>query len=931
MNDAESTPQLTSLLDNELLAYVERLRIQPTRRRTNRAQGEHLAGKGGSSIELSDYRDYVPGDDVRFVDWNIFARHHRPYMKLYEHEEDMHVVVLIDVSASMAFENKFDCARQLAAAFGVMALMGLERLSIYAIASEDSPPTFLKPCIGRVNMQRMLSFIEDLQPGGDRTIDETVDAVLRRHRGRGVAILLSDFLTPNRMDRPLNLLFSAGLEVFAVQVLGPDGDRSAADRRCAAGGFRNGQHARCFCGGASARYLSRAACRAGPASGTRLPTSERTVPECVGGFDRKADSVGRHATPGVDTMSWPQFFAPSWAWLFLLAVPVVVFYFLKLKRPRVEVPSLALWGQVIQDRRVNSPFQRFKRNLLLLAQLLLLALLVLAAMQPFIDSSAENSEYLAVIVDASASMAGTEEDDETTRLEEAKKKVGRLIDQMLPDQRVSLISIGPTARRLTDFTNNRRVLREALDKIEVYDVPGELEGALRMTQALARTVPVGRAILFSDGNFPEKVDFELPFELVYQQLPAAGPNVGITALSARSNRSNAWDVFVRIEASTPDPLATGVELIVDGDTQEQKTVVLKDKKPRRLAFSLAADQAASVEVRLSPEQSDSIKADNSALLEITPLRPLMVKIDPELTAFRHAINPRKDVVIAGDEAGPSDSGTFDLLITKSAAAERPEARVVLTIGEVPPDLKSLIRIEEAAGEVVDWDRHCRLLEHVLLSDMVLAEEPQAAEGVDDGALEALGYDVLAHGRRGPLIVRKLLGAQTQYFVLFDTDASTLPYRVGFPVLVSNLLRVAIREAGLAELAAHKTSTLRLHDLSAETDFTVRNPQGDSRTTKSDANGSLTGISAPYAGWYEVLEDSDLVTRVGASLLDSQETTLNAVEEIQFREVPVSAATSDVRTDFPLWEYLTLLAFAVLLFEWWLYCHRPVSSRSMMTK
>ena len=66
MNDVESKPQLTSLLDNELLAYVERLRIHPMRRRTNRAQGEHLAGKGGSSIELSDYRDYVPelrGDD----------------------------------------------------------------------------------------------------------------------------------------------------------------------------------------------------------------------------------------------------------------------------------------------------------------------------------------------------------------------------------------------------------------------------------------------------------------------------------------------------------------------------------------------------------------------------------------------------------------------------------------------------------------------------------------------------------------------------------------------------------------------------------------------------------------------------------------------------------------------------------------------------
>ena len=624
-------------------------------------------------------------------------------------------------------------------------------------------------------------------------------------------------------------------------------------------------------------------------------------------------------------MSWPQFFAPSWAWLFLLAIPVVVFYFLKLKRPRVEVPSLALWGQVIQDRRVNSPFQRFKRNLLLMVQLLLLALLVLAAMQPFIDRSAENSEYLAIMIDASASMAGTETPGGPTRLDEAKKRVGRLIDQMLPDQRVSLISIGSTARRLTDFTNNRRVLREALDKIEVLDVPGELEDALRMTQALARTVPIGRAILVSDGNFPAQVDFELPFELIYQQLPAAGPNVGITALSARSNKSRTWDVFVRIESSSSEALATGVELLVDGETQEQKTVVLNDGKPRRLAFSLAADQSASVEVRLSPEQPDSIEADNVALLEISPLRPVMVRIDPEMTAFRHAFAARENVVLADDVAGPTDGDTYDLLIT-GRAAEHPEALVVLTVGAVPEDLKSMIHVEETSGEVVDWDRHCRLLEHVLLSDMVLAEEPQTAAGVDDGALEALGYDILAHGRRGPLILKKVLGSQVQYFVLFDTDASTLPYRVGFPVLVSNLLRVAIRQAGLAEVAAQKTSTLRLHDLSSESEFVVRNPRGDSRTTTSDEHGSLTGISAPYAGWYEVLEDGSRVARVGASLLDSQETSLATVDEIQFREVPVSAATSEVRTDFPLWEYLTIFAFAALLFEWWLYCRRPVASR-----
>ncbi len=101
----------------------------------------------------------------------------------------------------------------------------------------------------------------------------------------------------------------------------------------------------------------------------------------------------------------PGFYALGGAWLFLLTVPVVVFYFLKLKRPRMNVPSLVLWRQVISDARVNSPFQRFKRNLLLLLQLLLLLLLVLAAMLPYLRGEVKRRRRLPVLVDCSASMA----------------------------------------------------------------------------------------------------------------------------------------------------------------------------------------------------------------------------------------------------------------------------------------------------------------------------------------------------------------------------------------------------------------------------------------------------------------------------------------------------------------------------------------------
>lgn len=217
-----ATGQLTSLLSNTTLARLERLRINPRKRQTNLGRGEHLARKGGTSTEFTDYRDYAAGDDVRYVDWNIFSRLNRPYLKLYRHEEEMHVVILVDGSSSMIFGDKFLLARRLAAAFGVVGLYGGERTSIYACQLAGSAPALVGPLLGRPALRRVLRFVEDLQGGGNAAIDQAVDEVLARHKGRGIAIVLSDFLTFGDLTRTMNRLHAAGLEPHAVQILSPE-------------------------------------------------------------------------------------------------------------------------------------------------------------------------------------------------------------------------------------------------------------------------------------------------------------------------------------------------------------------------------------------------------------------------------------------------------------------------------------------------------------------------------------------------------------------------------------------------------------------------------------------------------------------------------------------------------------------------------------
>ncbi|MBM4074179.1 MAG: DUF58 domain-containing protein [Planctomycetes bacterium] len=215
----DTTKNFTSLIDNTTLDRVERMRMLPMRRRTNRSRGEHLAGKGGTSTEFNDYRDYVAGDDMRYVDWNIFSRLNRPYVKQYRHEEEMHVVILVDASASMQFGEKFERAKQLAACFAVMGFMNIEKVSLFACQHEGKTPLISPPCTGRMSMKRVFSFLESIPPGGDFPIESAVEAVLKQHRGRGIAVLLSDFLTFGGFERPMNMLYSAGLEVFGIQLL----------------------------------------------------------------------------------------------------------------------------------------------------------------------------------------------------------------------------------------------------------------------------------------------------------------------------------------------------------------------------------------------------------------------------------------------------------------------------------------------------------------------------------------------------------------------------------------------------------------------------------------------------------------------------------------------------------------------------------------
>ena len=621
-------------------------------------------------------------------------------------------------------------------------------------------------------------------------------------------------------------------------------------------------------------------------------------------------------------MTFPGFYTLGAAWLFLLLVPLVVFYFLKLKRPRLEVPSLALWRAVLNDQRVNAPFQKFKRNLLLLLQMLLLSLLALAAMQPFVRGGNEQAQFLPVLIDCSASMAAVDKPGGTTRLEIAKQRVRNLIDDLPPGRKLSLIAFHTSARRLTDFTDNKRELNQAIDSLKVAEVPSRIEEALRMTQALARTVPIQTVLLLTDGNVPSRVEFDLPFEVQYQLLPPGGPNLGITTLNARRSAQERWDLFVRVEGSAADELSGRVIVFQDGNRVADESVVLEKGESQRLVFSVESPKASSLEVRLEPDGPDSLTADNIAFLDLPASRPLRVYADPHLAAFRHALRSLKGIALSPDDSGDGSAAEYDLAIHEKPAAESGEATVSLFVGLVPADLKQLVTVKDGSAAVVDWQRGAPLLQHVLLSEVETSDEPTSAEGVRDGDFEQAGYEILAYGRSGPLLLKKRHEASVHYYLLFHTDHSTFPYRIGFPILVRNLVQIALQQAALSEVRAVQTGILPTRTLTAETAYHVTGPAGFASDATSNTTGRVSGVPAPRVGRYLFAENGNETTRIGAALLDSRETSLAAAETIQFRELSVTADEKSANRDRPLWPLIALIGFCVLLVEWWYFNRRP---------
>lgn len=212
-------PDTPPLLDPQFLSRLEQLEIVSRKVFAGKMKGERLSKRKGQSVEFADYRNYVIGDDLRFLDWNLFARLDRLFLRLYQEEEDLHFHLLVDNSLSMDFGSptKLHYAKQLAAALGFVGLVGLDRVVVEAF--NDRLTESLPPLRGRRNLWRLLDFLGKLTPGGPSNLARSMRTFTLKATGKGVVVLISDFMDKGGYEEALRYLIARQMDVYVVQVL----------------------------------------------------------------------------------------------------------------------------------------------------------------------------------------------------------------------------------------------------------------------------------------------------------------------------------------------------------------------------------------------------------------------------------------------------------------------------------------------------------------------------------------------------------------------------------------------------------------------------------------------------------------------------------------------------------------------------------------
>ncbi len=646
-----------------------------------------------------------------------------------------------------------------------------------------------------------------------------------------------------------------------------------------------------------------------------------------------------------------------WQWVALAAVPpaIVLLYFLKLKRQPVEVPSTYLWSRTIEDLHVNSIWQRLRQSLLLFLQLLLILLAILACLRPGWRGSELSGDRFIFLIDTSASMSAT--DVAPTRLDESKRRVIQLIDQMESGDVAMVISFSDQALVEQSFSDNRSLLRQKVNRIKATNHRSDLTEALRaasglanpgrMSQSGTNDVQVAEALpatmyIYSDGGFASVPNFQLG-NLEPKYIPIGekeAENLAVVAFTADRNpeKPGQAQAYARLQNSGDQDAQVEVSLYLNNTLADASQVKVPANGEAGVQFDLQnVDDGV---LRMELKHTDHLALDNQAHVALgIPRRARVLIVSPgHSDALRLAMTTDQAVKTAELAfADPSvlktkehqdlaASGAYDLVIYEQCAPEKMPQASTLFIGAVPPLSDWSAGPRGNTPIIIDVDRAHPLTQLIEMGNVAIADGtpikgPSGAstlfdsdigpmfvvagrEGFDDAVL---GFEIVGTDEKGAL------SPKTDWIV-----------RRSFPVFVMNVLRYLGGNRGalsLGSIAPGESLTLR--SILPIDKMRIETPSRQTFEVAREGQNAFVFTRTDELGIYRASESGakDVSQQFAVNLFDARESNLVPTPEIKlgYEIVAGRAGAEPTRREF--WKWLLLLGLGVLLFEWYVYNRR----------
>lgn len=626
-------------------------------------------------------------------------------------------------------------------------------------------------------------------------------------------------------------------------------------------------------------------------------------------------------------MSWlSNSFVTPGAFALLGLIPLLILlYILKLRRSEVIIPSTMLWMRSLQDLTANAPFQKLRRNLLLLLQILILLCLVFALTRPFIKTSGIEGRNLCLLIDHSASMQTREADG--TRLDEAKAKALEVVDSMEGGDKAMVIAFDDSADVRCELTDDLYYIRRGINGITADDTRSNVKDAAQIIRSIAPINPDITAvisnlevILFSDGNIADSErlgDLSLPVQ--YVRAGETRDNAGITNFSTRGGTSEEEirQCFVQVYNDSETPLATTLSLYFEDSLLGVDDVEIPPGDTAESIFVLPDLEEGILRAELDHE--DALATDNVAWLAVrqdTFIDVLLVGSTDSIgtSILRHvfSLEPRVKLAVTtpAEYAGVEDA--YDLYVFDGWSPEQLPLSTLVFIHTVPA-IEGLV----AGGElenppVMGVEKDHPVMRFTNPSNITIGKALQVT--LPEGAR------TLVSTEDGPLIADITQALQPMLLITFDIGDSNWPLHLSFPLFMQNLLAwiPSSGQAGQATLATGEA--LELYALPDAEEAHVHSPTGAEESVALDPIRPVYFAATKKAGPYRV-ERGEHVSHYAVNLLSREESAIAPAETLSMGALEVTAAQGPVTFNKELWRWLLLAGLAVLMVEWWVYTYR----------